>query len=36
VPPGVLWPLRNGALTFAYALLAPVDFTSNPVQLDIR
>lgn len=36
VPPGVLWPLRQGALTFAYALLGPVDFTSNPVRLDVR
>ena len=36
VPPGVLWSLRQYSMTFAYALLAPVDFTSNPVQLDIR
>jgi len=36
VPPGMLQFLQNGRLTFAYGLLNPIDFVSNPVTLDVR
>jgi hypothetical protein len=35
VPPGVVSFLQGGTLTFAYALLDPVDFASNPVPVSI-
>lgn len=34
--PGLLLPYVNGSLTFAYGVLNPVDFVSNPVAIAIR
>ncbi len=34
--PGLLVPFVNGSLTFAYGVLNPIDFASNPVAIAIR
>lgn len=36
IPAAALAPLKGTKLTFAFATLNPLDFASNPVQLDIR
>jgi hypothetical protein len=35
-PPGFFGPITGTNLTFAYALLAPVDFASNPVTVSVN
>ncbi|MBK8097192.1 MAG: DUF1028 domain-containing protein [Planctomycetes bacterium] len=36
IPPGVLQYWQGGALTFAFVLLSPLDFASNPAAIAIR
>ena len=35
-PPGLLSVLRGASLTFAFGLLGPLDFASNPVALQVQ